>query len=648
MLFAFMPAAILFLLYYGVSLLDLWEGLPGIVQMLAMTLVLFGGAVLFILEITGKLCGNQKHMLRRLILSSVFVILTGVMSGDQFSRLSTLSFMPRTLIDYPDPHIAATLTPPLYLKQDSLHKQLNILKGEYEDINPVYEGSVLEVRLKGTEWTPELMLSDGSTTLFKNVGILEYLATVKIDSQTSWQLRQGSHIIGNWPIILIEDENPEVDQFTLEEYENDKGYLAFKVDIDDDKKIMSAEIAVLDEDDKAEEKVPLAIRDVRSMNSVYYADLTGSLYAGEKRNIVLNIQDEAGQVTSKKIEDVLIPEKRYRHPIAHKLIEMRGELFKDKFERNVLLRELTALGLLGEKENLPAVYYIALRSAYWRLAAPQEDNDQKVARDLLWDIAQKIEDSEARVIERNLLVSLDELRLSIRQKKDVKNVREDLRKVDRLFKEYRAVIDFSTSNQYSLEIDLTALRRLYSYILSFSDQEKYYNAALIVNFMKKGLVQNDDLIFSKDGLGNYFALSESRQILDNIISIQKTLLASSYNAQMSKQIKIPIIRNIDQENLQKKKDNEMALQKKIGDAVKVLGDKISFSDSSSSSLIRNATILIDEILLDMKASDVSDVTQSQSELIAVMSTLKRILNKPVSRSPELQNILKEINSAPVS
>ncbi|MDG1708543.1 MAG: hypothetical protein P8H03_07260, partial [Emcibacteraceae bacterium] len=159
--------------------------------------------------------------------------------------------------------------------------------------------------------------------------------------------------------------------------------------------------------------------------------------------------------------------------------------------------------------------------------------------------------------------------------------------------------------------------------------------------------QNDDLIFSKDGLGNYFALSESRQIIDNIISIQKTLLATSYNAQMSRQIKIPIITNAEQEGTSKK-NKQIALQKKIGDAVKLLGQKISFSGSSSELLINNATVLIDEILLDMNKNDISDVTQSQSELIAVMSNLKRMLNKPVSRSPELQNILKEINSEPVS
>ncbi|MDG1708196.1 MAG: DUF4175 family protein, partial [Emcibacteraceae bacterium] len=454
--------------------------MPGIIQLVMLFVTIMAGIALFLLSIFGKLNVNKKRMWRRLAISGSLTILAVITSGDQFSRLSTLSVMPRAIFDYPDPEITATLTPPLYLNQDSQHKELKKLVENYDDINPIYEGSVLDINIKGTKWAPEIVLSDGSMVAFEKIAENEFQANATIDVQTSWQLRQGSYVIGDWPIILIDDENPEIDQFALEEYENNKGYLAFKVDVDDDKKIMNAEIAILKENGSTEEKTPLAIREVRSINSIYYANLTGSSYAGRNVDIVLNVEDEAGQVTSQIIEDVFIPEKRYLHPIGGKLISIREELFKDKYERNILLRELKALGLLGEKENLPAVYYMGLRTAYWRLTNPSNDNDQEIARDLLWDIAEKLEDSEAGVIERKLLSSLDELRLSIRQKKEVQEIRENLRTSDKLFREYASASNLSTSELYTLEIDIKALRRLYSYILSFSDQEKYYNASLFV------------------------------------------------------------------------------------------------------------------------------------------------------------------------
>ena len=67
---------------------------------------------------------------------------------------------------------------------------------------------------------------------------------------------------------------------------------------------------------------------------------------------------------------------------------------------------MKALGLLGEKEGLPAVYYMALRSAYWRLANPTEENDIVTARDLLWDTAQTLENIKLKIA-TNIPIRID-------------------------------------------------------------------------------------------------------------------------------------------------------------------------------------------------------------------------------------------------
>lgn len=641
------PIITLLLLYYTLSLFDIWESFAPILQAIFYISLIIASLFLIIFTYLEKIKFNRRYMRRRFFVVLSALIIGVFFSGDDFDRLTTLTIKPRALFDYEIPKISATLTPPLYLGQDTIKKQLVIKKGEYEDINPIYEGSVIDLKVSGTDWAPKILLSDGSEIAFEQSGDTEFIASVQINSQTSWALMQGSYKIADWPITVIDDEEPEIDHFTLEEYENDKGYLAFRVDVDDDRKLMNASIAVKDENNDKEEIKSLAIRNVRSINSIYYADFTGSLLAGQNADVVLSIEDEAGQTTTSIIENILIPDKIYEHPVASNLISIRQELMAPDYDKKRILRHLKALGLLGEKEGLPAVYYMALRSAYWRLANPTEENDKETARDLLWDIAQTLENQGIGVIESNLLTALDELRLAIRQKKEVLEIREKLRTADQLFKDYSFVSSQDISRLYDLDIDIKALRRLYSYILAFSDQKKFYNASLIVDFMEKGLVQNDDLIFSRDGLGNYFALTESRQIIDNLIKIQKTLLASSYNEQMTNKISRNRI-NVTDVKKEDNKKSQIALQEKVGAAVKMLGDKISFSGSTSGFLINNASDLIEEILSSMKKSDTAEVTQSQSELIAVMSNLKRVLNKPVSRSPELQNILKEINSKPVS
>ena len=107
------------------------------------------------------------------------------------------------------------------------------------------------------------------------------------------------------------------------------------------------------------------------------------------------------------------------------------------------------------------------------------------------------------------------------------------------------------------------------------------------------------------------------------------------------------LRNNSQEKKISQKHSQILLQTKVGNAVKLLGEKISFTGDSSGYLIQNASELVEEILAGMKKSEINQVTQDQTELITVMSNLKRVLNRPILQSPELQNIMKEITSTPV-
>lgn len=642
------PVLILWLTYYSISLLDMWAYGPDAIQVFFYFLIMATGILYFIMGLKGKSETSPKKLISRLALFTCATVIIALMSGEQFSRLSTLAFKPRALFDYPVPEITATLTPPLYLERETSHK---IIKTESEDnagINPIYEGSLLDVHVKGLKWRPVVKLSDGKEVPFIEMEDGSFKASVKIDQQISWAINQGAHNVGSWPIILIDDEKPEINQFTLEDHENEKGYVAIKVALKDDRKIMKATIEVSNDQEPSNDFQDLSIREIRSYSSIFYLDFTDTQYAGSRADLKILVEDEAGQISTATLNDVEIPEKAYSMPIAHKLISLRNELSEPDYDLRSLSRQMKALGLLSDQEGLPHIYYMALRSAYWRLVDPTEVNDRQVARDLLWDIAQKIEDSELGTIENDLIISLDELTLSINQKKTMDAIRESLRHADALFRKYRSASRTNMSSRYTLDIDMRSLRRLYSYILTFSDKEKYRNAELIVDFMKKGLVQNDALILSKGGLGNYFALSESRQIIDNLITIQKTLLASSYNEQVQGKLAPEPKINAENSNSTKVKNNRILLQSKVGDAVKLLGEKISFAGDNSGFLIQNASELVDSILASMEKSETRRVTQSQSELIAVMSNLKRVLNKPISSSPELQNILKEISSEPVS
>jgi len=647
-------AATILCLYVSISFLDLWAFVPSWIQAIFYLAAILGCAGFIMLGVSGRINKAGTLLKSGFCLSALAASVILFVNYQDFSRLSELAVKPRALFDYPSAEIKITVTAPLYLKEDTVTIDFKKPDEIKTALNPIYEGSVLDVHVKGIKWAPKIELSDGAIISFEEMPDGSFKASAKIDNQNFWSLKQGAFTIASWPIDLIDDPAPVINQFALEDYKNNKGYLALKVEVKDDRKIMKTSVGLIDAAGVQSDIKNLKASKIEAYKNIFYLDFTSSDHAGETLDLVLSVEDEAGQISTAVIHKVQIPEKFYKNEIASKLISLHRELAKPDYELNSIARQIRALGLLTENEFLPPVYYMAMQSAYRRLSDPVYPTDREMARNLLWDIAQKLEDSELGPIENSLLDSLDHLKLSINQKKEVLDIRENLREVDKLFQDYVYATYTTTSANYPLDIDIGALRKLYSYILTFSDQGKYYNAALIVDFMRKGLVQNDDLIFGKGGLGNYFALSESQKIIDNLIAIQKTLLASSFNDQMRVKLASTMreksgldLRNNSQEKKISQKHSQILLQTKVGNAVKLLGEKISFTGDSSDYLIQNASELVEEILAGMKKSEINQVTQDQTELITVMSNLKRVLNRPILQSPELQNIMKEITSAPV-
>lgn len=642
------PTLILLVSYLMVSFLDLWALVSYQLQAVIFVVVLATTPVLILAGAKDKLYFASRKAYGRLFLLSSAVFIVAVLNFSQLPRLTKEALMPRALFAYPEATVIATVSPPIYLAKSSVTENMPIESDEAGALSTLHEGSVLNVVVSGLAWKPVLELSDGTGAIFEKNSDGEFVASIEIDNQVSWAVKQGNRVVGRWPIVVIDDEEPKIQQFQLAALDNKKGYIAVDLKIEDDLKIMAAEVELVDGGGNKSDNTPLSVREIKRYDHVFYLDFTGSDLAGQKADLLISIEDEAGQISTKLLSDVDIPVKNYKHPIAHKLISLYKELATPGFDQKALTRQIRALGLLPDAEQLPPVYYMALRSAYWRLVDPSEPEDMETARNLLWDVAQKIENRELGPVENSLLASLDELTLSIRQKHPVSDIRERLRVSDRYFREYRNAARLSTSDHYTVQIDMRALRKLYSYVLAYSDQEKYYNAALIVDHLRKGIVQNDDLILSKDGLANYFSLTESRQIINNLIAIQRTLLASSNNDQMRGKLNVHSEYLSKSEKTEDAKENEFILQTKIGDAFKRLGKRISIDDRHSEYLIRNATDLIDSILVNMKNSETNQVAESQSELLGVMSSLKRSIDKPLANSPELKNILKEISTDPAS
>jgi hypothetical protein len=653
------PALILFFIYLSISFLDLWELIPFAVKMVWFVIVIASGTFFIVRSFQNRKADVSFGLItKRLKLLAVSIVIFAVLalySKEDFSRLITLALMPQGIFQYPTPEVTVTITPPSYLKQ----KKNTLVLGSNPQLNQpiahIYEGSILDIKVANTRWQPKIRFSDDSIVLFEQQDDHSFIAQTKITDQTKWWVAQGTHILADFPIMIIEDKSPTIISFEQEEGKNEKGYMAFKIAVEDDYNIIGARLDVLEMDvpnDNIVKRVIdshlLSISDIKSYQNVFYIDLSASGNFGKTATLRLSVEDEAGQTSDQFLDNVSIPERVFTNITANKLNLLRKDLNDQTSTVKSISRQLEMMSQRDELEHFPPVYYLGLRSAYWRLVSPSSAEDAKSVKKILWDIALAVEEGGVNSYENSLIFAFDELILMLNQEKPYEDIREALNNIDTLFKLYSDAVYKSNIKRKVLQIDFKSLRKLYGYILVHSAQKNFHDASLIADMIRKGLLRNDEMLLGIRGFDRYMVLSQGKILLENLIAIQKNLLASSYNEQLNN--RLASSSNVDRitDAIVQKQNKNIVMQSKVGDTVKLLEQKIMTTGYSNEYLFQNATDLVEEILLNMKTSEVVQVAQFQSELVTVLSDLKKLLNGPVTLIPELQNVIPKMNESPHS
>ena len=98
-------------------------------------------------------------------------------------------------------------------------------------------------------------------------------------------------------------------------------------------------------------------------------DLTAHPWAGLKVRMTLVARDQAGQAGESLPYEFVLPERTFTKPLAKAVVEQRKKLVREPNSADGVARALEALTLGGEKVIDDSFVYLALRDAYWRLAA---------------------------------------------------------------------------------------------------------------------------------------------------------------------------------------------------------------------------------------------------------------------------------------
>lgn len=265
-------------------------------------------------------------------------------------------------------------------------------------------GSTMRLVARGTGKQLSLSPAEGDRLTFQDVADGQSVST-KVASGGIWRVRQGLRTVAVLDITLVPDRAPRV-ALTGEPALTATQALRLPYRIADDfgPTRWFFEVTRQDETRTFTPSAP-----PQQGEGVLYMDFTPDPWAGETVQLRLVAVDAAGNRGASETLNLRLPERRFNHPFAKRIIAIRKELLAQPSARALVGKKLTQAASEIGAYNGDFSVFTGLRSAFWRLRYDREDpRGWSVAR-VLWDVAVAVEEGDRGRQLQDLRRSLDEL-----------------------------------------------------------------------------------------------------------------------------------------------------------------------------------------------------------------------------------------------
>lgn len=307
-------------------------------------------------------------------------------------------------------------------------------------------GATLLAKVNGGSQVPSLALATKggeSARPFERVAENAYQIEASITEGTALAIRQAGDELAAWTINVLPDLKPTV-SFAEPPQPTERAALMVHYNASDDYGLAGVEARIrrLDSggEPTAEDPVVLAMAlpgsGLEAADAKDFHDLTPHPWAGQPVEMTLVARDEAGQEGRSEPVKLILPERRFNHPVARAIIQQRKRLITEPREKTDIAEVLMSLAARPQHYYDDVVTFLGLRLSAGRLVM-NDANPAMIAdvQSLLWDIALRIEDGEMSLAER-------ELRELERQLMDLLSQdNPDQQELERLMDELKQAID---------------------------------------------------------------------------------------------------------------------------------------------------------------------------------------------------------------
>jgi uncharacterized protein (TIGR02302 family) len=311
-------------------------------------------------------------------------------------------------------------------------------------------GSRVLARVEGVRRPPELRIGD-TAVAFVPVNPADHSgvsrAETSVGNGDAIQVLAGRHAIAEWPIRIVADAAPVV-RLTAPPTASETGLVTFDYQATDDYGVVevNALVRARSEDGSAdgdERRIPVAKypSGLANANGRAAIDLAADPLAGRAVTLQLSATDGAGQTGSSEVDELVLPQRRFSHPVAQALIAARQRLAEPGGEvRRTVAASLDALGRAPQTFNSDLVVGLAIIVSKARLTLQSARDQVETVRALLWDTALRLDEGAVPSSEQRLRNAQQQLMEALAADATQNQIERLMEEVEQALRDYLAAV----------------------------------------------------------------------------------------------------------------------------------------------------------------------------------------------------------------
>ncbi|MDV7338178.1 DUF4175 family protein [Terasakiella sp. A23] len=300
----------------------------------------------------------------------------------------------------------------------------------------IAQHSELLLRLEGRPTRDQLSVSVGPfVEKLENLGRGNFSLETRLEQGQTLKVMRNEEAIYSWPIRLKMDEPPSI-KLSGKPRSGFRGHMTLGFKAEDDYGLQQVQLIIRAlEKDSLPDLVLVLDENERDVTGRFRANLADHPWAGQDVVMTPVAIDSAGQQSHGTAIQSILPERKFTHPVALRLINIRKSMVNGSPEDHVFGR-IWLDRILRHPEDFQddVAIYLALRVASDRMHAVMADVDVQAVRAILWETAVRLEEG-ASGSARN------QLEFMSRQMQDLMQNAQDSAAMEALFEQMQQSLD---------------------------------------------------------------------------------------------------------------------------------------------------------------------------------------------------------------